>query len=128
MKIWKGTWNDEGGDWKLLSKDEKWIQTKTIENFTLTGKEVFYSGCFLVNTNKFTVLCRFIRSLLKLQMSHRRVQASHRRVTDNYRRVTGDYRRDTEVYFQLLTWFYKFIYRPSDICYYPIWFVYETSE
>ena len=47
------------------------------------------------------------------QTNHRQLQTSHRRVTD-------DYRRDTEVYFQPLTWFNKFICRPSDICYYTI--------
>ena len=32
--------------------------------------------------------------------------------------ITGT--RVTEVYFQLLTWFNKFICRPSNICYYAI--------
>ena len=69
----------------------------------------------------------------KSQTSHRRLQTSHRWLKMNLRRIQLSQRllqatRITEVYFQPLTWFNEFICRPSNICYYAIWFVYETSN
>ena len=83
------------------------------------------------------------------QTSHRWLQTSQRWVIDNYRWVIDHYRRVTDSYkqipdkfrwapdyysqqepqrciFQPLTWFNKFVCRPSDIYYYAIWFIYET--
>ena len=67
------------------------------------------------------------------QTSHRRLQASHRQLKMILRRMQLSCRllqatQTTEVYFQSLTWFNKFICRPSDIRYYVIWFAYETSK
>ena len=54
----------------------------------------------------------------KKQTSHRRLQKNHRRIQMSHRLLQAT--RTTEVYFQPLTWFNKFICRPSDICYYAI--------
>ena len=69
----------------------------------------------------------------QLQTSHRRLQTSHRQLQTNLRQIQLSHRPlqvtwTTEVCLQPLTWFNKFIYWPSDICYYALWFVYKTSE
>ena len=66
------------------------------------------------------------------QTSHRRLHTSHRRLQTSHRRIQMSHKllqatRTTEVYFQPLTWFNRFICRPADICYCAIWSVYETS-
>ena len=69
----------------------------------------------------------------KSQTSQRQLQTSHRQLETNLRRMQLSHKllqatRTTEVHFQPLTWFNKFICRPSDIWYYAIWFVYETLK
>ena len=53
-------------------------------------------------------------------------QTNHKRLQLNRRLLPAT--QTTEVYFQTLTWFNKFICRPSDIFYYAICFVCETSK
>ena len=60
------------------------------------------------------------------QTSHRRLKKILWRMQLSRRLLHAT--RITEVYFQSLTWFNKFICRPSDICCYAIWFAYETSK
>ena len=69
----------------------------------------------------------------KSQTNHKRLQTSRRPLKTNHRRIQLNRRllpatQTTEVYFQTLTWFNKFICRLSDIFYYAICFVCETSK
>ena len=111
-----------------------------------------------INGFSWKTITASFRSLLKLQTSHGRVTDDYRQVTDESQTTTNESqtshrqlqmsrrqlktnlrwmqlshrllqaKRTTEVYFQRLTWFNKFICRTSDICYYAIWFVYETPK
>ena len=68
----------------------------------------------------------------ELQTSHRQLQTSHRQQQTSHRQLQGNLiqiqlsnrllqaTRTSEVYFQPLRWFNKFICRPSDISYYAV--------